>query len=75
MCKLPARSGGMEPEGFTLLEVLVSLTVLAIGLMASSLLMTNSYKYSVRSRYMSEAAQLASEKLEDLCRFPPRSST
>jgi prepilin-type N-terminal cleavage/methylation domain-containing protein len=69
MCKLPARSG-MDPEGFTLLEVLVSLTVLAIGLMASSLLMTNSYKYSVRSRYMSEAAQLASEKLEDLCRFP-----
>jgi prepilin-type N-terminal cleavage/methylation domain-containing protein len=70
MCKFPARSGGRKPEGFTLLEVLVSLTVLAIGLMASSLLMTNSYKYSVRSRYMSEAAQLASEKLEDLCRFP-----
>jgi prepilin-type N-terminal cleavage/methylation domain-containing protein len=70
MCKPPARNGGMEPEGFTLLEVLVSLTVLAIGLLASSLLMTNSYKFSVRSRYMSEAAQLASEKLEDLCRFP-----
>ena len=70
MCQLPVRRGGLEPEGFTLLEVLVSLTVLAIGLLASALLMTNSYKYSVRSRYMSEAAQLASEKLEDLNRFP-----
>jgi prepilin-type N-terminal cleavage/methylation domain-containing protein len=59
-----------EPEGFTLLEVLVSITILAIGMMASALLMSNAYKYSVRSRYVSEAAQLASEKLEDLNRFP-----
>ena len=70
MCKFPARSGGMRPEGFTLLEVMVSLVVLAIGLLASALLMSNSYKYSVRSRYMAEAGQLASEKLEDLNRFP-----
>ena len=70
MFQSPARSGGGTPDGFTLLEVLVALTVLAIGLMASALLMTNSYKFSVRSRYMAEAAQLASEKLEDLNRFP-----
>jgi prepilin-type N-terminal cleavage/methylation domain-containing protein len=60
----------METEGFTLLEVLVSLTVLAIGLMASALLLSITYKYSARSRFMSEAAQLASEKLEDLNRYP-----
>ena len=70
MFQSPAHSGGGTPDGFTLLEVLVALTVLAIGLMASALLMTNSYKFSVRSRYMAEAAQLASEKLEDLNRFP-----
>lgn len=70
MSALPAPKIGREPEGFTLLEVMVALTVLAIGLMGSALLMTNSYKFSVRSRYMAEAAQLASEKLEDLNRFP-----
>jgi prepilin-type N-terminal cleavage/methylation domain-containing protein len=57
-------------DGFTLLEVLVALSVLAVGLMGSAALMTNSYKFSVRSRYMAEAAQLASEKLEDMGRYP-----
>jgi prepilin-type N-terminal cleavage/methylation domain-containing protein len=59
-----------KPDGFTLIEVLVSITILAIGMMASALLMSNAYKFSVRSRYVAEAAQLASEKLEDLNRFP-----
>lgn len=59
-----------DPEGFTLLEVLVAITVLAIGLMAAAVLMSTTYKYSVRSRYVAEAAQLASEKLEDLGRYP-----
>jgi prepilin-type N-terminal cleavage/methylation domain-containing protein len=59
-----------EPDGFTLLEVLVSITILTIGLMASALLMSNTYRFTVRSRFMAEAAQLASEKLEDLNRFP-----
>jgi prepilin-type N-terminal cleavage/methylation domain-containing protein len=68
--EVPVRRQTTEPGGFTLLEVLVSITILSIGMMASALLMSNSYKYSVRSRYMAEAAQLASEKLEDLNRFP-----
>jgi type IV pilus modification protein PilV len=59
-----------EQGGFTLLEVLVSITILTIGLMASALLMSNTYRFTVRSRFMAEAAQLASEKLEDLNRFP-----
>jgi prepilin-type N-terminal cleavage/methylation domain-containing protein len=73
MCQLPARKQPVEPDGFTLVEVLVSIAVLAIGLMASALLMTRTYQSSVRSRYMAEAAQLASEKLEDLGRFPQAS--
>lgn len=60
----------VEPEGFTLIEVMVAVTILAIGLMASALLMTHSYQFSVRSRYMAEAAQLCNEKLEDLGRYP-----
>jgi hypothetical protein len=48
----------------------VSITVLSIGLLAGALLMSITFKYSVRSRYMAAAAQLASEKLEDLGRYP-----
>jgi prepilin-type N-terminal cleavage/methylation domain-containing protein len=70
MCQLPARRQTVEPDGFTLLEVLVSISILAVGLMGSALLMTDTYRFSVRSRYMAAAAQLASEKLEDLNRFP-----
>ena len=70
MCQLRARRRMADSEGFTLLEVVVAITVLAIGLMASGLLMSNTYQFSVRSRYMAEAGQLCSEKLEDLGRFP-----
>ena len=70
MCQFPARRQRGEPDGFTLLEVVVAITVLAIGLMASALFMSHGYQFSVRSRYMAEAAQLCSEKLEDLGRFP-----
>jgi prepilin-type N-terminal cleavage/methylation domain-containing protein len=55
-----------EQAGFTLMEVMVALVVLTIGLMSMALLMTNVYKSTIRSRYMSLAATFASEKLEDL---------
>jgi prepilin-type N-terminal cleavage/methylation domain-containing protein len=54
------------PAGFSLMEVMIALVVLTIGLMSIALLMTNVYKSTVRSRYMSLAATFASEKLEDL---------
>lgn len=52
----------------------MAITVLSIGLMAGALLMSITFKYSVRSRYVSEAAQLASEKLEDMGRYPAQIS-
>ena len=70
MCQLPTRRQKVKPDGFTLVEVVVSISILAVGLMGAALLMSTTYKYSVRSRYMAEAAQLASEKLEDLNRYP-----
>lgn len=56
--------------GFSLLEVLVAITVLAVGLMSGAMLMTHVYRLSVQSRYMALAAQLASEEVEDLNRYP-----
>lgn len=49
---------------------MVAIVVLTIGLMSSAMLMANVYRYTVRSRYMALASQLASEELEDLSRWP-----
>jgi prepilin-type N-terminal cleavage/methylation domain-containing protein len=57
-------------KGFSLLEVVVAILVLTIGLMSAAMLMANVYKFTVRSRYVGMATQLASEELEDLNRWP-----
>jgi prepilin-type N-terminal cleavage/methylation domain-containing protein len=59
-----------KENGFTLIEVMVATGILVVGMMAAALLMATVYQQTVRSRYMSMAATLASEKLEDLNRFP-----
>jgi prepilin-type N-terminal cleavage/methylation domain-containing protein len=62
-----------EPSecGFSLLEVVVAITILTVGLLAAALLSTNIMGGGERSKYMSLAAALASEKLEDLNRWSP----
>lgn len=57
-------------RGFTLIETLAAIVVLTAGLVGMAALMSNMMVNSARSRYMSEAAMLASEKLEDLERYP-----
>lgn len=57
--------------GFTLIETIVAISVLTVGLVAMATLMAEMTKSTSRSRYMSSASILASEKLEDLCKYPP----
>jgi prepilin-type N-terminal cleavage/methylation domain-containing protein len=52
--------------GFSILEVLVAITILVIGLSALAALIAQSLSGSERARYMALATTLASEKLEDL---------
>ncbi|MGH9815389.1 MAG: type IV pilus modification PilV family protein [Candidatus Acidiferrales bacterium] len=59
-----------QSRGFSLIEVLVAVGILAVGLMAVAALITRTLKDTARSREMSLAALLASEKLEDLNRWP-----
>jgi prepilin-type N-terminal cleavage/methylation domain-containing protein len=61
-------SNGPE-AGFTLLEVLVAIGILTVGLMSAVLLTTETLGTTRQSKYMSMAAVLASEKLEDLNRW------
>ena len=56
-------------RGFTLLETLVALIVLVVGVLATAALAAHCMSTSRQSKYMSLAAELASEKLEDLSRW------
>jgi len=57
-------------RGFTLLETLFAVVILSVGVMALAALMSKSSFETERARYMSLATQLASEKMEDLNRYP-----
>ncbi len=59
-------------EGFTLIEVLVSLIVLAIGLLGVAALISSTVQMGTRARYMSMANVLASEKLDSLDQWPSK---
>src|SRR5450631_1888556 len=61
---------GKQSRGFTVIEVLVASTVLGIGLLAVAAFIGGAVGNTARSEYMTQAATLASEKLEDLNRFP-----
>ena len=56
-------------RGFTLIEVTLASFVLAVGLLSAGLLAGQMMVGSNRSKYMSVASTLASEKLEDLNRW------
>ena len=59
-------------SGFSLIEVLIAISVLVIGLLGVALTMTSSLSSTGQSKYMSMSAILASEKLEDLNRWPTK---
>ena len=56
--------------GFSLLEVLIAIVILVIGLTAMASLVAQSMGGTERARYTGLATTLASEKLEDLNRWP-----
>ena len=67
MSRLSKRS---RARGFTLIEVMVSIFILSIGIISVAALATTMLATGKRSKYMALASSLASEKLEDLSRYP-----
>src|ERR1700679_13082 len=57
-------------RGFTIIEVLVASVILLVGLVAAAGVVGATLGNTSRSEYMTQAATLATEKLEDLNRFP-----
>lgn len=63
-------SRNRKAGGFTLIEAIVAAFVLAVGLLAGAALISEMLRSTDRSRYIAAASMLASEKLEDLSRWP-----
>jgi prepilin-type N-terminal cleavage/methylation domain-containing protein len=57
-------------SGFSLLEIVIAISILATGLLALAGLLAQLGGNSTKSRYMSTEALLASEKMDDLNRYP-----
>jgi type II secretory pathway pseudopilin PulG len=57
-------------HGFTIIEVLVASFILIVGLSAAAAVIASTLGNTTRSEFMTQAATLATEKLEDLNRYP-----
>jgi prepilin-type N-terminal cleavage/methylation domain-containing protein len=65
----PSAREAPSDTGFSLLEVMAAIVILTIALLGAALLNSRMMSGSQQSKYMSLAATLASEKLEDLNRW------
>jgi type II secretory pathway pseudopilin PulG len=70
MDRSQAQSSKNLSRGFTIVEVLIATVVLIAGLLSAAALIGNSLGSTSRNEYLTQAATLASEKLEDLNRYP-----
>lgn len=59
-----------DPQGFTLLEILIAITILAIGLLAVASMATIVIKSNSASNKLSIASMLVQDKLEEIRAMP-----
>lgn len=67
---LPFRAGGKGDEGFTLIEVLIAVSIFAVALIALASLATQGMKATESGKRLSQAVNVANQKLEALKAVP-----
>lgn len=70
LCSKEVQSNKKRSRGFTVIEVLVASIILIVGLVAAGAVVGSTLGSTARSGYMNQAGMLATEKLEDLNRYP-----
>jgi len=60
----PGKQPTRRDSGFTLLETLVAMAILAVGVLAMAAAMTTALKYTRQSRALTEAMYLAEQRIE-----------
>src|SRR5215472_7790680 len=70
MATLKLRRKARRDSGFSMIETAIAIAILAVGLLGIAALLAQLGGNSTQSRYMSTEALLASEKLDDLNRYP-----
>jgi type IV pilus modification protein PilV len=63
-------SASKNTQGFTLIEVLVSIAILTVGLVGMAAMVSSSLVFGASAKYMNMANVLASEKLDNLNKWP-----
>ncbi|HET8825168.1 MAG TPA: prepilin-type N-terminal cleavage/methylation domain-containing protein [Terriglobales bacterium] len=63
-------SANRRSAGFTLIEVLISMAVLTVGLIGMAAMVCSTMVFGANAKYMNMANVLASEKLDNLNKWP-----
>lgn len=74
MLKILRRSGAREDSGFTLIEVMIAMTILSVGLMSIAVAQLTAIKVSSRSKHLQDAMFLAREQMDTLGAMQPPAS-
>lgn len=67
---LPEKNKPRREKGFSILEVMIAISILSIGLLSIGVLQSAAMKGNVTSRSISEASVMASDQIETLLALP-----